>query len=123
MKQTHYRVSASSDSLANRGPSPGLQSWVSAANQRTFIAIAMNPHLKLWGGLRLNRPTTSLRNYRHAVGEELNAAGDQALARLKAIQHHVVVSHQIAKLDNLLPRNRLLSLSFGYKREGFSTKT
>ena len=38
---THCCVSASSDSLANRGPSPGLESWVSEANQQTFIALAM----------------------------------------------------------------------------------
>src|SRR5437763_9136976 len=43
VQKTHCRVSASSDSLANRGPSPGLQSWVSEANQQTFIAVAMNP--------------------------------------------------------------------------------
>ena len=41
MKLTHYRVSASSGSLANRGPSPGLESWVSEANQQTFIALAL----------------------------------------------------------------------------------
>src|SRR5438270_887275 len=58
------RVSASSDSLANRGPSPrtsagvpdtraifacgGVEAWVSEANQQTFIAAAMNPRLRQW---------------------------------------------------------------------------
>src|SRR5437763_10941144 len=51
-KLTHCRVSASSDSLASRGPSPGLQSWVSAANQQTFIAAAMNPGMALTHYLR-----------------------------------------------------------------------
>src|SRR5438552_3487424 len=60
MKLTHYRVSAPSDSLANRGPSPGLESWVSEANQQTFMAVAMNPRLGQWVIFRPNLPTTNV---------------------------------------------------------------
>src|SRR5947208_4146875 len=55
------KVSQGSDSLANRGPSPGLQSWVSEANQQTFIAVAMNPP-RLAG--RSPQPKLSLFRYR-----------------------------------------------------------
>jgi len=48
---THYQYQRLAIRLRIAGTSPGLESWVSEANQQTFIAVAMNPRLRQWVSL------------------------------------------------------------------------
>src|SRR5262245_24437800 len=63
-----------------------------------------------------------LGHHRHAVGQHLHVAYNDPVAGLDAVQHHVVVSYQVAHLDHTLARHRALPLSLSHESEELSAE-